>query len=98
MLSFFTMILRYRQIFLRQVKIKKTHKKPIQETQIHGKKFKNLIKIQEKKPTKARLWKHNLAWISDGASDSVAFLQEQFDHPRSDEATGAGDADGLAGD
>ena len=35
------------------------------------------------------------AWVSEGSSDSVAFLQEKLDHPRSDEATGAGDTDGL---
>ncbi|RDX74251.1 hypothetical protein CR513_46027, partial [Mucuna pruriens] len=31
------------------------------------------------------------AWVSEGSSDSVTFLQEKFDHPRGDEATGAGD-------
>lgn len=98
MLSFFTMILRFRQIFLRQVKIKKNTQKANPRNTNSWKKIQKSNKNSGKKPTKARLWKHNLAWISDGAPDSVAFLQEQFDHPRSDEATGAGDADGLAGD
>jgi len=37
------------------------------------------------------------AWVSECSSHSVAFLQEKFYHPRRDEATGAGDTDGLGG-
>lgn len=59
---------------------------------------KNIFKMSKKKNTgRNNKCFSKFTWISDSASDCVAFFKEKFNEPRSNESSGAGDANELSG-